>query len=46
MKIYKIVVSFEVEADDKDMAIREANRQAHDGIIESIVEILTPEVSE
>ena len=36
VKIWNVVVSFEVEADDEDEALREANRQVHDGIVESI----------
>ena len=46
MKIYKVVVSFEVEADDQDEAINEACRLDRTIMVESIVEIPTPEVTE
>ena len=46
MKTWVVLVSFEVEADDKDEAVREANRQVPDGIVESVIDFLTPEVSE
>ena len=46
MKTWVVLVSLIIEADDQDVAVREANRDIRDGIVESIVEIPTPEVSE
>lgn len=55
MKTWVVLVSLEVEADDEDGAVREANRQVPDGIVESVehaptfqdmIDFLTPEVSE
>lgn len=36
MKWYRIVMSFEVEAENEDAATREANQICLDGVVESV----------
>ena len=38
MKLYRVVVSFEVEAENNEDAIREAMNSVPDGTVESVTE--------
>lgn len=45
-KLWKVTMTVEVEAADEDEAIHAANRIDATSIVESVVEILTPEVND